>query len=36
MDKLEDSELARIVIERAGEKEDAVEVNRVSFGLWSQ
>jgi hypothetical protein len=27
MDKLEDSELALIVKERAGEKEDAIEVN---------
>ena len=27
MDKLEDAELAQIVIERAGEKESAIEVN---------
>ncbi len=27
MDKLEDSELAQIVSERAGEKENAIEVN---------
>ena len=27
MDKLEDSELAQIVRDRAGEKEDAIEVN---------